>query len=187
MIEGADWTAIRTRLRPFVQARLTGSADIEDVLQEILIRIHRGLPSLDDERRIDGWMYRVATNAIHDYGRGVQRSPKTEHGEADEWTDREEDADDETLERLTACVAAFVSMLPSPYREAVTLVELERLSHPEAAKMVGISVSGMKSRVQRGRRKLRDMLEQCCAIEVDGRNRPVSCEARPDGRLPSCR
>jgi RNA polymerase sigma-70 factor (ECF subfamily) len=62
-------------------------------------------------------------------------------------------------------------MLPSPYREAVTLVELEGLTISEAAGMVGISLSGMKSRVQRGRAQLRELFERCCEIELDARGK----------------
>lgn len=57
----------------------------------------------------------------------------------------------------------------------------------EAAAMIGISLSGMKSRVQRGRQQLREMFEACCEIALDVRGHVVSCEPRPDGRLPDCR
>ena len=83
-------------------------------------------------------------------------------------------------------VAPFIALLPSPYREALTLTELEGITQREAAAMVGISVSGMKSRVQRGRRELRALFEACCNIALDGRGRIISCEPRPDGQLPGC-
>lgn len=57
------------------------------------------------------------------------------------------------------------------YREAITRVELEGLTTREAAEMVGISVRGMKSRVQRGRVQLRRMFDQCCEIVLDARNK----------------
>ena len=75
-------------------------------------------------------------------------------------------------------VAMFVPFLPSPYREAITLVELEGKTHREAAEMLGISVSGMKSRVQRGRAKLRELLEACCEVAVDARGKVIACERR---------
>ncbi|HEY5936213.1 MAG TPA: sigma factor-like helix-turn-helix DNA-binding protein, partial [Kofleriaceae bacterium] len=83
---------------------------------------------------------------------------------------------------LAGCLASFVALLPSPYREAVTLVELEGLTAREAAAMVGISTSGMKSRVQRGRAELRRRFEECCRIAVDARNKVI--EVTP--RTPCC-
>ena len=73
---------------------------------------------------------------------------------------------------------------PSPYREAITLTELEGRTQREAAEMLGISLSGMKSRVQRGRAKLRAMLEACCEIAVDARGKVIACEPRAAGSKP---
>jgi RNA polymerase sigma-70 factor (ECF subfamily) len=66
--------------------------------------------------------------------------------------------------------------LPSQYREAVTLVELEGLTQNAAAKQLGLSVSGMKSRVQRGRRQLKRMLDECCLIRLDQRRSVMDYE-----------
>ena len=52
--------------------------------------------------------------------------------------------------------------------------------------MLGISLSAMKSRVQRGREQLREAFEDCCRIALDARGRVVACEPRPDGKLPDC-
>jgi len=52
--------------------------------------------------------------------------------------------------------------------------------------MLGISLSGMKSRVQRGRAQLRALFEECCVIALDARGRPISCEPRGP-RTPSCK
>jgi RNA polymerase sigma-70 factor (ECF subfamily) len=71
-----------------------------------------------------------------------------------------------------------VSRLPSPYREAITLTELRGLTQKDAAEKVGVSVSGMKSRVQRGRERIRDLFDQCCKISVDRRGKVVECAPR---------
>jgi len=81
-----------------------------------------------------------------------------------------------------------VARLPSPYREAVTLTELQGLTQKEAAEMVGVSLSGLKSRVQRGREKIRAMFEACCEISVDCRGRVVECASRDLEEIPDdCR
>jgi hypothetical protein len=80
-----------------------------------------------------------------------------------------------------AAVPWPVARLSSPYREAVTLVELEGLTAKAAAALAGISVSGMKSRVQRGRAQLRALFEECCDIAVDARGKVVDVVPRPCG------
>jgi RNA polymerase sigma-70 factor (ECF subfamily) len=64
------------------------------------------------------------------------------------------------------------------------LVELEGLTQKQPAEVLGTSPSGMKSRVQRGRVRLRKTVEDCCDIALDARGRVVSCEPRPEGRPP---
>ena len=63
----------------------------------------------------------------------------------------------------------MIVRLSEDYQQAITLVDLEGMAQHEAAAQLGLSVSGMKSRVQRGRRQLRDMLEACCVIVLDRR------------------
>ena len=70
--------------------------------------------------------------------------------------------------------------LPEPYREALVLTELDGLTQADAATRLGLSTSGMKSRVQRGRGQLRDLLLGCCEIELDRRNRVTDYVPRRD-------
>jgi RNA polymerase sigma-70 factor (ECF subfamily) len=71
--------------------------------------------------------------------------------------------------------------LDPPYQEAVTLTELRGVTQAEAAKRAGISFSGMKSRVQRARKRLRTVLEECCRIQLDRRGGIIGYEPRqPD-------
>jgi RNA polymerase sigma-70 factor, ECF subfamily len=177
------WRELEAKLRPFVAKRVR-EADVDDVVQEVFLRIQRGLPSLREEQRFGPWIYQLARNAIVDHLRSSARHPQatTEPPEPSHHPDEE---DDRAVEREVAVyVALFVSMLPSPYREALTLTELEGLTQKEAAEMLGVSLSAMKSRVQRGREKLRTALEDCCHIALDARRRVVGCEPRPDGKLP---
>ena len=75
-------------------------------------------------------------------------------------------------------MAVFVAALPSPYREAITLTELQGMTQKDAAEMLGISLSGMKSRVQRGRQQISEMLQACCEIALDARGHVVSFDRR---------
>jgi RNA polymerase sigma-70 factor (ECF subfamily) len=72
----------------------------------------------------------------------------------------------------------MIGELPDPYREAVQLVEVDGMSQKDAADRLGLSVSGAKSRVQRGRERLRRMLAKCCHVELDRRGNAVDYKAR---------
>jgi RNA polymerase sigma-70 factor (ECF subfamily) len=187
----ADWRDLEAKLRPFVARRVRAAHDVDDVLQDVFVKMQRGLAELRDEERFGPWVYRVARSAIVDHQRVAARHPLPAspsddvvaqpivHGDYDE---------ERAAERqLAGAVAAFIARLRSPYREALTLTELEGLTQKEAAEMLGLSLSGMKSRVQRGRLELKRALEACCEILLDVRGRVVACEPRDDGeRADAC-
>jgi RNA polymerase sigma-70 factor (ECF subfamily) len=183
------WRKLEAKLRPFVARRVRSKVDVDDIMQEVFLRMQRGLPGLRDHERFGPWLYQIARSAVADHLRvaakfRVQDSTDEDHQLSDS-DDDDRDDDDRAAEReLASHMALLVAMLPSPYREALTLVELEGHSQKRAAEIVGVSLSGMKSRVQRGRARLRTMLERCCHIALDARSRVMSCEPRVDGRLP---
>lgn len=96
----------------------------------------------------------------------------------------EGDVDDEidaVRESLAHCLPPFLDHLPVPYAEAVRWVDVEAVSQVEAARRAAISVPGMKSRVQHGRAKLRELLDACCRFDIDVRGSVVDYEARSCG------
>lgn len=172
------WQDVAARLRPFV-ARRIGAGEVEDVLQDVFMRLQRGLPALRDEDRFTSYLFQVARSSVAEHLRARARHPLPEEPDAGELPAPEPDDDREVSRSLAACVSRFVAQLPSPYREAVTLVELEGMTAREAAEMVGISLSGMKSRVQRGRAQLRQLFDECCEIALDARGKPTDFVPRP--------
>lgn len=182
------WRALETRLKPYVARRVASKADADDVVQEIFMRLHRGLFSLRDGERFGAWVYRIAEHAVADHLRTRARHPLA-RGDGLGLDLTELDEGDPTLEaELAECVALFAARLRSPYREAITLTELEGMTQKDAAEMLGLSISGMKSRVQRGREQIRRMFEECCEISVDARGHVVDCTPRALEQIPEdCR
>jgi RNA polymerase sigma-70 factor (ECF subfamily) len=175
-------------LKPYV-ARRAPTAEVDDIIQDILVKMQLGLDGLRDGERFGGWVYRIAEHVLIDAARARSKQPV---GAAEVIPDLSVPSDERSIEELQValgeCIALFVARLPSPYREAITLTELEGLTQREAAEMLGISLSGMKSRVQRGRDKIREMFDDCCQVTVDCRGRVVECQARDASEVPAdCR
>jgi RNA polymerase sigma-70 factor (ECF subfamily) len=177
------WRELEGRLRPFVARRVAAPADADDVLQDVFLRVQRSIAQVREEDRLGPWLFQVARSAIAEHGRARMRHPLARDADVVEAPAPEPSGadDDELTSELVACVAHFVTLLPSPYREAITLTELEGVSQKDAAAMLGISHSGVKSRVQRGREQLRRMFEDACAIELDARRKVTECEPRSCG------
>lgn len=173
------WRQVHDGLRAFVARRVADEAAVEDILQEVFLRMHRRLDSLKDPRRIVSWLFQIARHAIVDHYRRPARRREMPAGlPADldaahpvSVSSVEEELTDARRLRaeLAGCLRPMIDRLSADYRQAVTLVELEGLTQQAAAKRLHLSVSGMKSRVQRGRRQLKNMLQACCEIQLDAR------------------
>jgi len=180
VIEGGTSLGYREllqRMRPFVARRVPPS-DLEDVLQDIFLRMQRALPGLVDGDRFGPWLYQVARSAIAENHRQRARHPLAADEVEDPCALNEQSGPSPLEVEIAEYLAPLVAALKAPYREALTLTELQGLTQQAAAERLGISLSGMKSRVQRGREKLRGVLEDCCRIALDPRGRVLECEPR---------
>jgi RNA polymerase sigma-70 factor (ECF subfamily) len=173
------WEDFHGRLRSFVSRRVNQPADAEDVVQEIFLHIHRNLSTVKDEARLPAWIFKIARNSIVDYFR---KNARPTEGLAEDFdlpaSTEQPEIDSSALNELAHCLEPMIETLPEPYRHAIHLTELKGVTQSEAAKQTGLSVSGMKTRVQRARRKLKTMLLQCCEIEFDNRRGVVAYQPR---------
>ena len=169
------WHDFAGPLRRFIRRRVADDARAEDLLAEVFLRIHRGLDTLQDPQRIAPWLYRIARNVVADHHRrgvGTEPLPSADSIGDDVMPDHDE------TRALSRCVRPMVERLPEPYREAVLLAELEGLPQVELAERLGLSRSGAKSRVQRGRALLKAMILRCCDVDLDRRGNVVAYEQR---------
>jgi RNA polymerase sigma-70 factor (ECF subfamily) len=181
-----QWRRLRADVGRLVGRRVP-SADVDDVVQEVLLRVWRHQDELREDERFAGWLSQVVAHAAADHLRARQRHPlaRYEMPEASAQTaESPADAVVEARALIAAVLRPFVEQLPPTYREAISLSELNGLPQAEIAQRLGITISGVKSRVQRGRRQLKDMLHRCCAIALDARGAPVTCDPKPGGVLP---
>ena len=176
------WAEVGTSLQRFVRRRVSDPHEAEDVVAEVLLRIHEHLPDLDDRERVTAWVFRIARNAIADhYRRAATRREQPSGVELDGHVPAAAEAPSgELRSELATCLRPLIERLASPYREAITLTELEGVSQTAAAARLGLSVSGMKSRVQRARAQVGDLLVGCCEIELDRRGGVTSYQPRRD-------
>ena len=181
---------LHDRVLTFVRRRVPSLDDAEDIAQEVMLRIHRHSADLEHADRMTAWVYRIAANAITDhYRRPARREVPSGYAvdvsepdsQTPAWT---ETPTDELRRELAHCLAPLIERLPPIYRQALEVVEIDGLSQPDAARRLGISVSGMKARVQRARQQLREQLLACCAVELDRRRSVTAIHAHgePCGR-----
>lgn len=156
----ALWRQHRRRLRGYIARRVGDVGAVDDILQTVFLKAHQNLPALKSNASVAAWLYRVAANAIADHYRGSRPFEELPEDIA------APEAGQDVAGELSECLRPFISALPEKYASALVLAEIEGLPQQEVAQRLGISLSGAKSRIQRGREKLRERLLDCCEIEV---------------------
>lgn len=173
------WREMLPQLRTFVRRRIANPDRAEDLVAEIVLRIHQNVGTLDDQERLPNWVFRIARNAIIDEYRRAGRSREQLTATLQDQAGVPLDDDPGVLQELSACLRPLLAGLPEDQQTAVEMIDLDGLSQADAAQQAGISLSGMKSRVQRGRRRLGELLGQCCTLTLDGRGLPMEYQPPP--------
>nr|WP_135557780.1 RNA polymerase sigma factor SigZ [Paenibacillus cymbidii] len=179
------WTEFHRPLLHFVAKRVRNQVDVDDIVQTVFMKIHLHVNDIQDGQKIKQWIYRITRNCIVDY----YRKEKSTQPLPDHLLVMDEYEDEDALQELAACIRPMIQQLPAKYREALELTELNGMSQKQLSEHLHLSFSGTKSRVQRGREKLKDLFLACCRIEADRYGniidvqaiRNSKCEAGPCG------
>ena len=182
------WSAFESQLRAYVRRRVDEAA-ADDVFGEILLRLVQHRKDLVAAKNPSGWMFRVAANAITDHYR--RRSVEQRTFVAAELESlpetAAETADNTPFTELAQCLIPLIKKLPASYADALLITEIEGVSQAAAAKRLGLSISGIKSRVQRGRAMLKQTLLRCCEIAIDRRGGVMDYRLRSPADACVCR
>jgi len=147
----------------YVQNRVNNQEDAEDLTQEVFYKLSKSKSSTI--KSVKSWIYTIAKNTITDYYRKKKISTTAIQ---DMYYENEYDDENATRE-LSKCVRRFLDELPEDYRSIMILSELEGIPQKEIAEQLGMNYVTVRSKIQRGRKKLRTVFSKCCTIKQGGK------------------
>lgn len=161
------WLKFSHPVKDFIRNK-THNADItDDILQEVFIKIHQNLPLLRNEERVAGWVFQIARNTVLNYFRFQKKQLENQEFYSQQTEEESHFKENNLNEIVGIWLEEFKKDLDPKYQEALQLVDIEGITQIELAHRLGISVSGAKSRVQRGREQLKQKLIGCCPVKTD--------------------
>lgn len=157
-------------LRRFLRRQIGDAAAAEDLLQETLLRIARGLAGFAGRSSLKTWVFAIASNVVGDYLRAPARRQQIVDVDEAAELDAGAPAVDARMEfdEMNRCVRGVIDSLPADYRAALILHDLEELDCAETAQALGVSLGAAKVRIHRARARLRAALERECGFYHDG-------------------
>ena len=170
------FAAYHQRIRRYILSMVRDPAEADDLTQDVFLRAHHRLGSLRDPDAVVSWLYRIATHVCYDRFRSWSRQPTpssldltdvaavraSPEGEGGARLDR-------VIEQaeMSACVRRYLDGLSDDYRQVILLHDVEQVTNPEIAEMLGVSLDAVKIRLHRARRKLQAVLEANCDFSHD--------------------
>lgn len=155
------WNLFSKPLRGYLRKGTGDDFATDDLLQEVFIRVHQKSATLADASTMRSWIYTIARNVLMDYYRNNKITQVVS------MPDDFEQATEETKADMKFCIHPFIEQLSDPYRSTLRRTELEGIKHQVIAIEEGVSLSAIKTRVQRGREMIRNMFVACCHFTIN--------------------
>lgn len=188
------WQQFSEQVRNFIRSRVSNKQEAEDILQDIFIRIHKGIDRIKYEDRVQSWVFGIARRALADYYRKkgsdreqLSNDDVTGEGTEDSVLDLNEfEGNHDVHEEVMSWLIPMIDELPDKYAIPLRMADVKGRKQQDIADDLGLSLSGVKSRVQRARQKLGEVLAACCEVEFGEEGRAVAYEKIKDETCEDC-
>tara|TARA_B100000809_G_scaffold130660_1_gene128491 strand:+ start:24365 stop:24907 length:543 start_codon:yes stop_codon:yes gene_type:complete len=155
------WAEFSLALHTFIFSKVKNEAVVDDILQEVFIKIHLHKKELQKKEHLKSWLFSIANNTTIDYFRKKDLVlPNQPEDNAIEETSKDS-------HNPSDCLLPLILALPKKYKEALLLSEIKGIKQQIVADQLGLSLSAAKSRIQRGRDLLKKGFINCCDYQLD--------------------
>lgn len=180
------WAEYQQTLKAFLHSKVSNSADVDDLLQEILIKTFQNLHKVQDASSVKSWLFQLANNTIIDFYRKHARQQRDSKIDADDLWFADLDHNEEFKQNLSLCIEPFIQALPEQSASLLLAVDIKGQSQKALAEEQNVSYSTIKSRVQKNRGDLKNLFEQCCNLSLDKQGNVIDCELKPESGCGNC-
>lgn len=167
------WNEHRAGIRALLRAKISNSDDVDDLLQEVLIKAYLNLDSIKSDSSVKYWVYQITRNIIVDFYR--KKNTSIDLTENELWYSESEA---EMQNALINCIEPFWKTIPDDIFDMMKAIEIDNTPQIEYAKSVGVKYSTLKSRVQNNRKRLQSQLIDCCDLIFDSCGNIIECHPR---------
>ncbi|HEY1870092.1 MAG TPA: sigma-70 family RNA polymerase sigma factor [Chitinophagaceae bacterium] len=170
------WFQFGKQISEFICLRTSHRDHCHDILQNVYLKVIRNIDKIEAASNIKSYLIRTADNTIADFYRDNSRYRIL--NEIPNLEDKREDFE-KSLQLADCCLRPMIESLPPGYRDALIMADLEGISQRKIAEKLNLSLSGAKSRVQRARSLLKEVILKCCNYEFDRYGNIIKCTKNP--------
>ena len=168
------WLSSKDRLHGYVLSRFKNKELAEDITQEVLLKIHKSCCSDKEIKNVNSWLFQIAHNTTLDHIKKTQREIEFEENS---------DESESIWTNLSFFLEPLIDCLPDSYALPLKLSDIEGRKQQEIADQLGLSLTAIKSRIQRARKQLKEQIKSCYHIELNKNGTPISFELKDNCSL----
>jgi RNA polymerase sigma-70 factor (ECF subfamily) len=173
------WHQYEVSLRAFLFKNLRNQADVDDILQDVMLKTYQNIGTLNDVGKLKSWLFQIAHNAMMDFYR--KQKPSEEFSEQLHELEASETL---LIVEMGPCIEPFINRLATEQQGLLKAIELEGMSQKQYAEQHNINYSTVKSRVQRARDDLYQLFNRCCLFTRDAQGNLIDYTKRDDCNCP---
>lgn len=170
------WNDFRSELYRYINSKVKNEYDAEDILQDIFVKIHKNIDTVEDTSKLKPWIFKITKNTIIDYYRKNKNPIVDIEKLEDEFQEGKES--DNMNEEISKCLEIMVTELPEKYQKAIELHDIKGMKYKDISEKLDVSISCSKMREQRAKEKLKNILFECCDFELDAFGNVINYEQR---------
>lgn len=167
------WEEYQVGVKLFIRSKISNPADVDDLLQEVMIKTFNNLHNVRSADNIKSWLYQIAKNVLFDHYR--KQGKLHEVRAEDLWYEQDSSKTDHLLSN---CLEPFIRALPERSAKLLTAIDIQGNAQKKYAQENGIAYSTLKSQVQKARRELRKSFIDCCNFRIDNRGNVIDCHSK---------
>jgi len=169
------WESFNENLHNYVKRRVLDKSLADDIVQDVFLKVMKNIQKLNEVENIQQYLYKITHNTMVDSFRSRKlvfqelELNTAEHSSHLSKNTLNIEPEIESLNSIVSksCIKPFIEKLPEKYKTALIAAEINNVTQKELAERFDISYSGAKSRVQRGKEKLKNLLQECCNFKYD--------------------
>lgn len=150
----------------------------DELVQEIMLKAAIAHSRGVAVENIRAWFFQIARTTLVDHYRKIASDRKFIDSLKIPEEDLNENESNELGQMIDTYLKPMVSLLPAKYAECLILADIDCIPHKEIAAQLQISLSAVRSRVLRARKKLLELIYECCDVETDAQGAFVSCTVK---------
>ncbi len=154
------WDTYAQDIKRFILSKTKDESIADDILQETFIKVHTKLQTLKDDDKLKSWLFSVARYTLMDYFKTKKIKVELNDFEVADTSETHQHTEKD-------CLRGILVNLPKKYREPIFLSDIMGLKQKEVAKRLNLSLSTVKSQIQRGRKQIAQGFMDCCGYEMN--------------------